>query len=68
MNYLNAMMKEINWAVVEARMAIAEKSDLHKLYMIEPASNIPVESQVKMAASNEPPIGKDQVGTTIKVG
>src|SRR5690606_29541547 len=34
-DYLVAMMREINWNVVEARMAFAERSDLSARYMID---------------------------------
>lgn len=36
-SYLVSMMREINWDVVEARMALAEKSDLDALYYIKPS-------------------------------
>lgn len=38
-SYLIAMMKEINWDVVEARMMLAVKSDLETLYAIKPVYN-----------------------------
>lgn len=38
--YLNAMMKEINWDIIEARMTIAESSNLHQLYMIQPKYSV----------------------------
>jgi Fe-Mn family superoxide dismutase len=38
-SYLLSMMKEINWDVVEARMALSEKSDLNALYFIKPIYN-----------------------------
>ena len=38
-SYLISMMREINWDVVEARMCLAEKSDLNALYHIRPAYN-----------------------------
>lgn len=34
--YLIAMMREINWDVVEARMAVAEKCELDAIYKIKP--------------------------------
>lgn len=37
LTYLNAMLKEVNWDVVEARMACAESSGIHQLYMIQPS-------------------------------
>ena len=38
-DYVVAMMREINWDVVEARMLLAEKTDLSALYMIKPLYN-----------------------------
>lgn len=35
--HMNKMMQEINWVVVEARMLLAEKSNLNLLYQIVPA-------------------------------
>lgn len=35
-SYIVSMMKEINWDVVEARMILAEKSELNALYKIRP--------------------------------
>lgn len=35
-SYLISMMREINWDVIEARVALAEKSDLNALYHIKP--------------------------------
>jgi hypothetical protein len=35
-SYIVSMMKEINWDVVEARMILAEKSELNALYKIHP--------------------------------
>jgi superoxide dismutase, Fe-Mn family len=35
-SYINNMMREINWAVVEARMAVAERSQIAALYQIRP--------------------------------
>lgn len=67
MNYLNAMMKEINWAVVEARMGIAEMCPLNQLYMIEPVSNTDPTSQLRMLPTNNAPIGKDQIVNKIPV-
>ena len=60
-NYLNAMMLEINWAVVEARMVIAEMCQLHKLYMIEPVGATTEPKNISVMPSREPPIGQDQI-------
>lgn len=54
-SYLVCMMREINWDVVEARMSIAEKSDLNALYHIKPAYNDnPLLSQASINASRPP--------------
>lgn len=37
--YLVAMMRELNWNVIEARMMVAEKSDLENIYRIIPVTN-----------------------------
>lgn len=55
-DYLVAMMREINWNVVEARMALAEKSDLSALYMIKPMYNVEPKKMLDTAMS--PPIDK----------
>lgn len=60
-NYLNAMMKEINWNVVETRMMIAEKANLHLLYAIQPVVNSMPEQMLATMPSNQPPIDKTQV-------
>ena len=60
MNYLNAMMKEINWSVVEARMVVAELANLHQLFMIEPVINTEPEKMIRAVPSNAPPIPQSQ--------
>lgn len=59
--YLNTMMREINWSVVEARMVVAEKSNMQNLYAIQPVVNMEPERMIGMLPTNQPPIGKDQV-------
>lgn len=56
-DYIVAMMREINWNVVEARMALAEKCELDALYMIKPVYNAIPQEMLDNAMS--PPI--DQV-------
>jgi len=59
-SYIHAMMREINWNIVEARMVIAERANLKDLYMVRPlVDNTP--TKMVDQASNLPPIGKDQV-------
>jgi hypothetical protein len=54
-SYLISMMREINWDVVEARMVVAEKSNLNALYHIKPEySENPVLSQASIDASSPP--------------
>jgi len=62
-DYLVAMMREINWNVVEARMVLAERSDLSALYMIKPVYNMEPKKMLDTATS--PPI--DRVTTSGQV-
>jgi hypothetical protein len=48
-SYLIAMMREINWDVVEARMVLSEKSELGALYAIQPVYNDNPEKLLKQA-------------------
>ncbi len=48
-DYVVAMMRELNWDVVEARMALAEKADLGALYMVQPAYNVQPERMLNNA-------------------
>lgn len=59
-SYVNAMMREINWQIVEARMVIAERANLKDLYLVRPlVDNVP--QKMIDQASNTAPIGKNQV-------
>lgn len=58
--YINAMMREINWQIVEARMVIAERANLKDLYLVRPLVDNAPQKMVDLA-SNVPPIGKDQI-------
>ena len=60
-SYLNAMMKELHWSVVEARMSVAEHANLQNLYAIQPVVNAEPEKMIGLAANNQAPIGKDQI-------
>jgi Fe-Mn family superoxide dismutase len=66
-NYLNNMLREIAWSVVEARMSVAEKCNLQQLFMIQPAS-MGKEKEVMFNTINQPPIQGNQVVTKIEVG
>lgn len=60
--YINAMMKELNWNVMEARMVIAERANLQNLYLVQPLVNSEPEKILAQSESQEnAPIGKDQV-------
>lgn len=59
-SYINAMMREINWSVVEARMVIAERSQLKDLYLVRPLVDSTPTKMIDQA-TNTPPIGRDQV-------
>jgi Fe-Mn family superoxide dismutase len=54
-SYLIAMMKEINWDVVEARMILAIKSDIEALYAIKSVYNGEPEKLLGTATGEEPP-------------
>lgn len=53
--YVIAMMRELNWNVVEARMVIAERSEVNKLYQIIPLVNNQPEVMLANAAANAMP-------------
>lgn len=48
-SYLIAMMRELNWDVIEARMVLSEKSELGALYAIKPVYNDNPEKMLKQA-------------------
>jgi Fe-Mn family superoxide dismutase len=56
--YIVAMMKEINWDVVEARMTVAEKSDLNAIYAIKPIYNNNPEKILNSVPDTNAPIDK----------
>jgi Fe-Mn family superoxide dismutase len=59
-SYVNVMMRELNWNVIEARMVIAERSQLKDLYLVRPlVDNTP--TKMLDQAANTPPIGKSQI-------
>jgi Fe-Mn family superoxide dismutase len=53
-DYIVSMLREVNWNVVEARMMLAEKSDLSALYMIRPVYNTQPQDMLNTAST--PPI------------
>ena len=58
--YVNAMMKEINWNVAEARMVIAERANLQNVYLVQPVVNSEPEKLIGALDNESAPIGKDQ--------
>jgi len=61
-SYVNAMMREVNWNVVEARMTVAEKSNLDTLFRIQPIYNsVPDRILQAVSVDSQAPIQKDQV-------
>jgi Fe-Mn family superoxide dismutase len=58
-DYIAAMMREINWNVVEARMALADRAELNGLYFIKPVYNAVPEEMLQKSQEHQPPI--DQV-------
>lgn len=60
-SYTNAMMREINWNVVEARMTVAEKANLDVLFRIAPVVNSAPERILQNLTINSPPIERDQI-------
>lgn len=53
-SYVIAMMREMNWNVVEARMVVAERSQLHDLWKIVPLVNSQPEAMLSAAEAAEP--------------
>ena len=48
--YVVAMMRELNWNVIEARMVVAERSEIGKLYQIIPLVNSQPEVMLSKAS------------------
>lgn len=64
-SYVNAMMREINWNVVEARIVVAEKCNVDAVFRIQPISNqVPDRMVASASADGLAPIAKDQVQTS----
>lgn len=60
-SYVNAMMKEINWNIIEARMVVAERSRIGDVFDIRPFVNDVPQKMLSSIDHSEAPIGKDQV-------
>lgn len=59
-SYVNAMMREINWQIIEARMIIAERANLKDLYLVRPSVDNEPQKLIDNVA-NKPPISPDQI-------
>lgn len=53
-SYIVAMMRELNWNVIEARMTVAERANLHDLWKIMPLVNSQPEAMLSAAEMAEP--------------
>ncbi len=60
-DYVNAIMRELQWSVIEGRMAVIEKSMTEVIYQIEPAVYNAMEKIDIREPANSLPIKKDQV-------
>jgi superoxide dismutase, Fe-Mn family len=61
-SYVNAMMREINWNVVEARMVVAERSNMDAIFRIQPVQNsVPDRILTAVSVDSAAPISKSQV-------
>jgi len=47
--YLNGMLQELNWSVIEQRMMIAERANLDQIYAVQPMYTSGLESSVVLA-------------------
>jgi len=63
-SYVNAMMREINWNVVEARMIVAERANLDSIFRIAPIMNSAPERILQNLSINSPPIERDQIDSS----
>jgi len=48
--YIFAMMKELNWDIIEARMQVCERSNLDLIYKIEPTMNTRPDTMLSAAS------------------
>ena len=67
-SYVNAMMKELNWSVVEARMTVAEKAGVDVVFRIAPIVNSVPERILQNLTANNAPIEKDQIRPSEQTG
>jgi Fe-Mn family superoxide dismutase len=60
-SYLFAMMKELNWDVIDARMAVCESCKLDLIYRIEPLTNPKPDAMLSAAAEQAQTVPITQV-------
>lgn len=63
-SYINSMMRELNWNVIEARMIVAEKSGVGDVFRIMPVQNSEPSRILKNLESGNAPIAQDQIQST----
>lgn len=67
-SYVNAMMRELNWNVVEARMVVAEKSGVGDVLRIQPVQNSIPDRILATVNADSAPIAQDQVQSSEVTG
>lgn len=67
--YLNAMMNEINWVVVEQRMNVVEHAGLAQIFSFTPVADDRANTVLDAARmpTNQPPITPEKGSTTVVV-
>lgn len=63
-SYVNAMMKEINWNIIEARMVVAERSRAGDIFDIRPLVNEIPQKMLDGLDQGQAPIGNEQIETS----
>lgn len=66
-SYVNAMMKEMNWNIIEARMVVAERSRLNDLFEIRPLVNEMPQKILSQINQEQAPIGDEQIESEGKI-
>lgn len=67
-SYVNAMMRELNWNVIEARMAVVEKSGIGDVFRIAPVQNSAPDRILANVMADAVPINSSQVKTSEVTG
>ena len=66
--YLNGMLQELNWSVIEQRMMIAERANLDQIYAIQPSYTSGLDSPVVLTEPiNKAPISPITNGEKISL-